>query len=335
MHTLTKHYLIARYRLRALRAFIERARLFIASPLKFGKQTVTPLWTIFPIYNCTATCSYCIQNYSFVNGRLDSPLRRTLPPEHWLKLNSITSKPESLVVSGGEPTLYKGLADVLVGLDTFKQITVVSNLTLDVAPLVKRLKEIKTHKILFECTYHDEAIDLATFISRALILKDAGLLGSVRMVDVDPRKTVEHIGQFADHGLKLAALYEIGYKDGKPMVYENEEASNLTRKPPVLCKTSLLLFGPTGDVYNCHTKMYWNDKQSSFGNIVSGFEMPDGHYVCHDFGFCNPCQIGYMDVRNLDATAGIKINDKVLFSNPPKNVRPSVTSFPVIPIKSA
>ncbi len=334
MQTFKKRYLKARYRFRALRSWIERTRLFMMNPLKRGQETVAPLWTIFPIYNCTATCSYCIQNYSFVNGRMDSPLRRTLPPEHWLKLNAIKNKPESIVISGGEPMLYKGLADILEGLNTFKQITVVSNLTLDVTALVERLRSIRTHKILFECTYHDEAIDLETFISRALILEEAGLLGSVRIVDVSSEKTLEHIGKFADHGLKLAALYEIGYKDGKPLVYKNEDASNLVRKPPVLCKTSLIVFGPTGDVYNCHTKLYWDDKQSSFGNIVSGFEIPDGHYVCHDYGFCNPCQIGHMDVRNVNETEGVKINEKVLLSNPPKNVRPSMTSIPIIPVKN-
>ena len=333
MHFLKKRYLMARYKFRALRSWVERTRLRMMNPLNREQAEVEPLWTIFPIYNCTATCSYCIQNFSFVNGRMDSPLRRTLPPEIWLKLNAIKDKPESLVISGGEPMLYKGLADIIEGLDTFKKITVVSNLTLDVTELVERLRSIKSHKVLFECTYHDEAISFETFVSRALILQEAGLLGSVRMVDVNSEKTLEHIGRFADYGLKLAALYEIGYKDGKALVYENEEASNLIRKPPVLCETSCTAFGPTGDVYNCHTKLYWDDKQSSFGNIVSGFEIPDGYYVCHDFGFCNPCQIGYMDVRSVNETAGIKINEKVLLSNPPKHVRPSLTSIPIVPIK--
>jgi hypothetical protein len=143
------------------------------------------------------------------------------------------------------------------------------------------------------------------------------------MVDVTPSRTLRYIKKFADHDLELMPLYQVGFKDGKLSVFCNKEASNLIRKPPMLCKVSLVLFSPGGDLYNCHTKLYWGDRKSSFGNILTGFEIPDGYYVCHDYGFCHPCQIGYMDVREINEGKGIKVNEKVLLSNPPKEVQPS------------
>jgi hypothetical protein len=140
------------------------------------------------------------------------------------------------------------------------------------------------------------------------------------MVDVAHRKTSKYIGKFADLDIKMLPLYQLGFKNGKVVVATNEEASDMIRKPPVLCKTKLLLFSPSGDIYNCHTKLYWDDKKSAFGNICEDHEIPDGYYICHDYGFCNPCQIGYMDIKNSIGITEIKVNKKILYSNPPKGV---------------
>jgi organic radical activating enzyme len=295
-----KYYLTTRYRFRIWRALIERMRV-AASAWFHGSKKPSPFWSIFIIYNCTASCPYCIQNYSFINGRKDSPLLGTLGAEDWLRINDIRNKPECLVIQGGEPLLYKDLHIVLEGLNTFKQIQVLTNLTVDVTEIVRKVSSIRSHKVLFECSFHEEAIDFEIFVNRAILLKQAGLLSSVRMVDIDSKNTLKFIARFADYGLSLVPLYHLGFQKGKLSVYSNEEASNLFRKPPILCNVSQVLFSPNGDIYNCCTKLYWADRASSFGNIVTGFELPNGYYVCHDYGFCNPCQIGYMDVQELSA----------------------------------
>ena len=252
-------------------------------------------------------------------------MRGTIDAKDCARINDIHDKPEHLVIQGGEPLLYKDLHIVLEGLTTFKQIQVLTNLTLDVTEITRKVSSIRSHKVLFECSYHEKAVDFNIFVDRALTLKQAGLLSSVRMVDIDPKNTLRFIARFADYGLSLVPLYHLDFQGGRLSVYSNEKASNLIRKPPVLCNLSQVLFSPSGDIYNCCTKLYWGDRQSSFGNIVADFEIPDGYYICHDFGFCNPCQIGCMDVRELDASDGIKVNKKVLSSNPPQGVQPSRT----------
>lgn len=316
------NYRVLRYKFRTLFNVIGKIRASIHNGFKVSaaEESIPPYWSAVLIYNCTANCSYCVQNFSFENGRKDSPLKGFIEPQHWLKLNEISNKPDTFVITGGEPFLYKRLMEVLEGLTTFKTIQVVTNLTLDVGKHIDRLKKIKTHRILFECSYHDSAIDFEKFLSRALLLKEAGLLGSVRIVDVDEKKTISCIKKFADHGINMIPLFQVGKKDdGEISSFANPESSDMVRKPPVLCKTNLTLFSPDGYVYNCHTKLYWNDRQSSFGNIETGFEIPDDYVICHDYGFCNPCQGGYIDIKKVDISNFDK-KYRVLYSNPPPGV---------------
>jgi len=322
LKTAKKLYLKSRYRLRHLRSKIENLRINMTR-LWIPEKELTPFWSLFITLSCTSNCPYCVQNYSFLHGRRDIPLKGILQADQWLKINDINNKPKSLVIQGGEPLLYKDLIYVLEGLDTFKQLQVITNLTMEIKSIAKKINSIKTHIIKFECSFHENAIDFDTFILRALTLKEAGLLGSVRMVDANHSKTLEYIGKFADYDINLLPLFQVGFtEEGKLAVYSNVEASNLIRKPPVLCKLAQVLFSPNGDIYNCCTKLYWGDEQSSFGNLVTGFEIPEGYYICHDYGFCNPCQIGYMDVRKKD-NKNIKVNKKILFSNPPIGVHSS------------
>ena len=299
---------------------VQKARQVMDRTATASSNEVLPLWSVFLIYKCTTDCPYCIQNYSFKNDRTDSPLKGSLPPESWLLLNDLPNKPENIFVTGGEPFLYKKIADVLAGLSGFKHVQVVTNLNIDPSKVVERLSTVTTHKVVFECSFHEASIDFHTFLARATMIKNAGMLHSVRVVDVDHARTKKYIKDFALNGIKVQALDQVGMKGDDVVVLSNHEASNLVRKPPVLCKTKLTLFAPNGDVYNCHTKLYWADKAASFGNITTGFNIPDHHLACSDYGFCQPCQIGYMDVKPYVAQDSMGRIHHILPSNPPPTV---------------
>lgn len=284
------------------------------------ENEILPLWSVFLIYKCTTDCPYCVQNYSFKNDRTDSPLKGSLPPEAWWRLNDIPNKPEALVITGGEPFLYKKLGDVLIGLTGFKQIQVVTNLNIDPTSVVERLSKITAPKVSFECSYHEESIEFETFLSRAKMIKNAGMLGSVRVVDINPLRTKRYIKAFGLNGIKIQSLDQVGQEGDKVFAPSNHEASNLVRKPLVLCRTKMVLFGPNGDVYNCHTKLYWADKGATFGNIATGFHIPEDYLSCSDYGFCQPCQIEYMDVKELNPEDALIANLRILPSNPPSTV---------------
>jgi hypothetical protein len=310
---------LLKYRYPSAVHVILRVKQFINRSESKDVCKISPYWSIFLTYSCTADCSYCVQNYSFKSGRKDSPLRGILPPESWLLLNDLPNRPYSIVITGGEPFLYKRLADVLIGLSGFSQVQVVTNLTLDPAEVVEKVRSVDT-RILFECSYHERAIDFEIFLARSTLIKEAGLLGSVRIVDVDSARTRKRIKDFALNGIKVQSLFQVGMKGDHVLVMSNPEASNLARKPPVLCRTKLVLFAPNGDVYNCHTKLYWGDSSSTFGNITTGFSIPDEYCVCYDYGYCHPCQIGYMDIKFHDFSDETERKYRILPSNPPPGV---------------
>jgi sulfatase maturation enzyme AslB (radical SAM superfamily) len=311
---------LLKYRFRLIIPYIEKARLILSRRPRNMDEEISCLWSILINYSCTTDCSYCVQNYSFKNGRRDSPLKGKLFPKDWLSLNDIADRPDTIVITGGEPFLYKELADVIAGFSGFRQVWVVTNLTLDVTEVINKLRSITSHQILFHCSYHETGIDFDEFLSRAIFIKNAGLLGSVRIVDTDSAKTKKYIKDFAMHDIKIQSLFRVGMKDDEVLVMSHPEASNLSRKPPVLCRTKMVLFAPNGDVYNCHTKLYWGDTASSFGNLKTGFEIPDEYCICYDYGFCHPCQIGYMDIKPLDLNEAEKKKYRILPSNPPSGV---------------
>lgn len=274
---------LLKYRYPSLVNVILRVKQLINRNQSKSACEIQPYWSIFLTYSCTADCFYCVQNYSFKTGRKDSPLKGKLSPENWLLLNNAPNRPTNIVITGGEPFLYNGLEKLVAGLSGFKEVWIVTNLTLDISDVIENLKKVKHHRIIFHCSYHVAAIDFETFLARVILIKKAGFLGSVRIVDVEYAKTKQYIKKFATHGIKIQSLFRVGMKDQEVLVTSNPEASNLYRKPPVLCRTKLALFAPNGDVYNCHTKLYWNDYASSFGNIITGFNIPDDYCVCHDY----------------------------------------------------
>ena len=281
------------------------------------RHSLKPYWSIQVTLKCNADCSYCIQGYSFNDGRKGIPEFNGLKPEEWLKIIEIKNKPDEIVIQGGEPLLYKGLNILLKGLHSFKKITVVSNLALDITQIAQDIKSINTHKVEIVSSFHPCVVDFDTFISRVLLLRDIGSLESVKMVDIDMKQSLQYTKRFAEHNIDLIIQPYIGDKEGEVYTHKRLEPSNYIRKPPVSCKTNLVLFAPNGDIYNCHTKMYWGDKGSSFGNLSGDYEIPEGSYVCHDYGYCNPCQVYFMEVSPVDFATNGTSNSKVLLSNPP------------------
>ena len=86
---------------------IQRVRQILTRLSIRDNDEISPHWSIFLTYARAANCPYCVQNYSFINGRKDSPLKGTLPPESWLLLNDLSIRPESVVITGGESFLYR------------------------------------------------------------------------------------------------------------------------------------------------------------------------------------------------------------------------------------
>jgi hypothetical protein len=84
-----------------------------------------------------------------------------------------------------------------------------------------------------------------------------------------------------------------------------------TGKQGIYCRMKKVLFAPNGDIYNCHYKLYTGHKDK-FGNIFNEdvyIVMPEEYFLCHDYGFCNPCDSEGHSFKSLDGKE-INIGEK-------------------------
>ena len=66
----------------------------------------------------------------------------------------------------------------------------------------------------------------------------------------------------------------------------------------VRCRTREVLIGPGGGIYRCHRDLYLTE--NVVGRITDpGLTVSDEFRPCHNFGYCNPCDIKLKTNRYL------------------------------------
>jgi MoaA/NifB/PqqE/SkfB family radical SAM enzyme len=121
---------------------------------------------IYPLFGCNYHCSYCLNE-----KYLPLSLRETIyGARQWVEAFNVL--PRSLItISGGEPLLYPNLDTLIIELSRRHIVSqVVSNLSLDIAPLLRAKKA--GFRIM--ASYHPEFADLDEFTRKLLVLRKAG-----------------------------------------------------------------------------------------------------------------------------------------------------------------
>lgn len=278
---------------------------------------------VFLNLTCSLPCEYCVQkislpaqpvaHYGMVSGKewvnaLNSIADRT--KKRFLR----SPKKKKISITGGEPSLHPDFAYVLNNLDNNWKITVTSNFT---SPFfnkdIKFLKQIKRRSNLkFNASYHFMYTPIEKFIENVLKVKKAGHFVHSIFIVAHP----EHMKEIEGHKKKLLKIHPIvklqrffGRYNGDLYPSENaydviceqedgirnyeayREGFNQFGKKEIYCRMRKVLIAPNGDIYNCHYKLYTGHKDR-FGNIFDKdlhIIMPQDFFLCHDYGFCNPC----------------------------------------------
>jgi organic radical activating enzyme len=108
---------------------------------------------IKPTIKCNLNCSYCsvinASKYYKVSYKTP-PAYKEMPPEYWMKVIKRV-KPDLITFTGGEPGLYKGLADVVnYAVKQGCLVQILSNLTV----LEEFFKIEQTWRVYFIHTIH-------------------------------------------------------------------------------------------------------------------------------------------------------------------------------------
>lgn len=201
-------------------------------------------------------------------------------------------------LQGGEPTLHRGLHQIINGLRPDLNIDILTNLQFDIERFIAEVPPERVRRdapyASIRVSYHPQVMDLEETKANVLKLMAAGYsvgiwavehpdqIGQVERAKEECERdgidfrTKEFLGL---HGGKLYGRYEY------PAAVKGEVARN-----KVLCRTSELIIGPSGNVYRCHSDLY--ARRAPVGHILDErFTIEDVHRPCEVFGLCNPCDV--------------------------------------------
>ncbi len=293
---------------------------------KYDKMIEAPFDYYFGAFlnlTCSLPCEYCVQKISLPGQPIAHyPL---MSGQKWVEaLNAISGrtknrflrspKRKKISITGGEPSLHPDFIYILNNLDKDWKITVTSNFT---SPFfdkdIKFLKQIKRRSSLkFNASYHFMYAPIEKFIENVKKVKSSGFTVHSLFIVAHPA----HKARAEECRLKLLKIHKIvklqrffGRYEGELCPSENahdivceqedgirnykayRDGFNQAGKEDMYCRMKKVLFAPNGEIYNCHYKLYTGHKDR-FGNISDKdlrIVMPQGFFLCHDYGFCNPC----------------------------------------------
>ena len=140
-------------------------------------------WRISPTLRCDCRCSYCSTEFRHRSDAKTLFGRRPLSPEQWIMIcNKLGTR---LLITGGEPFLYRGLIDVIEQIDF--QLRITSDLGPVTDEIIERL--CKRGNIFMVASYHHEqpgAIAMEAFARKVNMLQAGGLQCKVNMVSQGP-----------------------------------------------------------------------------------------------------------------------------------------------------
>lgn len=235
------------------------------------------------------------------------------------------SKKKKLSITGGEPTLHPDFIYIINNLDNNWRITVTSNFT---SPFFEKdicfLKQIrKTKRLKFNGSFHFLYTPLDRFIENVRKIKKAGLFVHTIFIVAHPGH-IEEVQRYREKLLKIHPIVKLqrflGYyqdklypcQDGYDIEYQQQDGIynykdyqqgfSQKNKQDIYCHMNKVLFAPNGDIYNCHYKLYTGHKDK-LGNLFDEdvrIVLPSDYVLCHDYGFCNPCDSEGHAFKSLD-----------------------------------
>lgn len=249
---------------------------------------------------CHLSCDYCITRHhesNFGNFRYEY-----LSPEQWINgLNRWVLPPDvPITFQGGEPFLYKGIWEILENLQ--HKVDILTSLP----PFLNRqnflnLKHLDWNKReapypTIRVSFHINQNDYKELIERIADLKD---ILSIGLFYLDhPGHSIEEknaIKQYAQkYGVELRKKEFLGVWEGKQLghLLYKDAAGGKKLGIKVKCKNTVVPIAPDGNIYRCHSDLYFNRQEHALGNLNDNeIIFPTQHLDCENYGLCNECDI--------------------------------------------
>ena len=254
---------------------------------------------VYVTNRCFLNCDYCIthmQGARFINER--KPLLST---EQWIEgLNRLQLEHDiPLTLQGGEPFVFPGIWDILNHVE--HKMDILTALPKNVTP--ERLLKLNTRQWnqrkapypTIRVSYHKGQNDYQNLIPRIAELQDIVSIGLYHIEHPGYPQEFEKIQEMADrYGIECRRKEFLGFFEGKMYgrLKYKDAASGKVVKNNVMCKNSVLPIGPDGNMYKCHSDLYFKRHLLAIANLGDdSVDLEPRYRACQAYGLCSECDV--------------------------------------------
>lgn len=257
---------------------------------------------VFLTMACPYRCSYCINHFDS-NRSTSTGRAAIMSGADWVAALSRLSNldqptgPVPVTLQGGEPSVHPDFYDIINDLPDRIRLDILTNLSFDVEEMIARVDPRRLVReapyASIRVSYHPSQVQLDDLLAKTQRLLDAGF--SVGVYGVLHPDQADHIGRAQARAQSMGIDFRtkdfLGYAQGKLHGrYKYPDACDLQTHRQVSCRTTELLVGPDGSVYNCHHHLY--QQTDSVGHILDpDYRMMGKYHPCAGYGHCNPCDV--------------------------------------------
>lgn len=262
-----------------MKKFLRRMHVYdVVNWVKHVTSRREKILRIYPTLRCNLKCNYCVNEYDPDNGKLRQYSEITA--EQWLKIIA-KSKCSTVVLTGGEPTLYKDFFELVNGIPAKYKVRIYSNMTFGPDLFNEKL----TRGVHFLASYHPSCKDAQKVLHCIKEISSNGLVtGDLHLIDTPENSEFIKMseGFFADNMIPgWAFSIDSDQRDMFPCASKKE-------KRKVLCGRKIILVAPDGVRYPCIAGMV--SKRWALEDLKTkrmGSEWTN--VVCDNWGHCAPC----------------------------------------------
>jgi MoaA/NifB/PqqE/SkfB family radical SAM enzyme len=228
----------------------------------------------YPTLKCNLNCEFCVNTH--VDGGIHLREYQLLSPAQWIYIFNTLGR--EIVITGGEPLLYHGLGEIILGVNPKLNITIYSNL---MVPLKGDISWLRRKGLAFYVSYHPSYGDDTVFIKNVRLLKQHQVSFTTHAIDVMGREKLKKMCADRLAGCEPGIVID---KDQRKLF----ESSSKKFKKRVRCKRSIILIAPDGYRYQCVSRMV--RRIGPFENVLKEPLNSECRTVdCADYGYCAPC----------------------------------------------
>ncbi len=227
---------------------------------------------IYLTLRCNLNCLYCSNGIFYDKSEMGYS---NLKYDTWIEIIS-SLKSKTIILSGGEPSLYAGLSNIINAVN--KHFLIFTNLPNNFGKFLSDLnKPVSVYASIHNINDGLEFKKNVLSNIRMLETSKNCLYYSVHIVDFENNRKIisDYVDYFQQYGIPIT-------------VNRNQFVNNISCtgkfKKAVKCHYKHFYIGPDGNRYICVSKLVRNVKD---GIMSYGTTLPE--MICDEYGWCSPC----------------------------------------------